>query len=134
MQHILPSGWERPKGYSNGIIAEGRVFFLAGIIGWNAEEIFESDDLVDQFRQALANIRTILESGGSGPEHITRMTWYVTDMEGYRNRLPEFGTIYKELFGKNFPVMACIGISALVEPRAKIEIEVTAMLGSTDPR
>lgn len=128
MQHILPPEWERPKGYSNGIIAQGRMFFLAGVVGWNAKEIFESDDLVDQFRQALLNIQAILEAGGSGPEHIVRMTWYVTDMEGYRNRLSEFGAIYKDIIGKNFPVMACVGVSALVEQRAKIEIEVTAVM------
>jgi len=128
MQHIIPPGWPRPRGYSNGIIAEGKMFFLAGVVGWNAREEFESDDLVDQFRQALLNIRAILEAGGSGPEHITRMTWYVTDMAGYRARIREFGAIYKNIIGKNFPVMACIGISALVEVRAKIEIEVTAMM------
>ena len=128
MQHILPEGWVRPKGYSNGIIAEGKIFFLAGVIGWNEKEEFESDKLLDQFRQALLNIRAILEAGGSGPEDITRMTWYVTDMNGYRNQLSEFGAVYKEIIGKNFPVMACIGVSALVEPQAKIEIEVTAVL------
>jgi enamine deaminase RidA (YjgF/YER057c/UK114 family) len=128
MQHILPSGWPRPSGYSNGIIAEGKMFFLAGVVGWNEREEFTSDDLVDQFRQALINIRAILEAGGSGPHHIARMTWYVTDMEGYRARLSEFGAIYMDIIGKNFPVMACIGVSALVERRAKIEIEVTAMI------
>lgn len=128
MQHILPPDWPRPKGYSNGIIAEGKMFFLAGVVGWNAREEFESDVLSDQFRQALLNIRAILDSGGSGPEHITRMTWYVTDMDGYREQLADFGAIYKDIIGKNFPVMACIGVSALVERRAKIEIEVTAMI------
>ncbi len=128
MEHILPSDWQRPKGYSNGIIAEGKMFFLAGVVGWNENEEFTSDDIVDQFRQALINIRAILETGGSGPEHITRMTWFVTDMEGYRNRLSDFGTIYMDIIGKHFPVMACIGVSALVERRAKIEIEVTAMI------
>ncbi|VAW03767.1 hypothetical protein MNBD_ALPHA01-2351 [hydrothermal vent metagenome] len=128
MQHILPPRWDRPKGYSNGIIAEGRMFFLAGVVGWNEREEFTSDDLVDQFRQALLNIRAILVAGDSGPEQITRMTWYVTDMAGYRSRLAEFGAIYQEIIGKNFPVMACIGVSALVEPQAKIEIEVTAMI------
>lgn len=128
MHHILPSGWKRPRGYSNGIIAEGKMFFLAGVVGWNEREEFTSDDLVDQFHQALVNIKAILEAGGCGPEHITRMTWYVTDMEGYRSRLSEFGAIYKDIIGKNFPVMACIGISALVERRAKIEIEVTAVI------
>ncbi|PCI43762.1 MAG: enamine deaminase RidA [Alphaproteobacteria bacterium] len=128
MQAILPPGWPRPKGYSNGIIAEGKMFFLAGVIGWNEQEEFTSDDLVDQFRQALINIRGILEAGGCGPQHITRMTWFVTDMAGYRERLAEFGAIYKDIIGRNFPVMACIGVSALVERRAKIEIEVTAMI------
>ncbi|MCF6215389.1 MAG: RidA family protein [Emcibacter sp.] len=128
MQHILPGDWPRPKGYSNGIIAEGKIFFLAGVVGWNEQEIFTSDDILDQFHQALLNIRSILNAGGSGPEHITRMTWYVTDMEGYRNRLAEFGAIYKKIIGKNFPVMACIGVSSLVERQAKIEIEVTAVI------
>jgi len=128
MHHILPSGWPRPKGYSNGIIAEGRLFFLAGVIGWNNREEFESDDLLDQFRQALLNIRAILEAGNCRPEDITRMTWYVTDMEGYRTQAREFGAIYQEIIGRNFPVMACIGVSSLVERQAKIEIEVTAMI------
>jgi len=128
MQPILPPGWARPKGYSNGIIAEGRLFFLAGIIGWNERQEFTSDDLLDQFHQALLNIRAILDAGASGPEHIMRMTWYVTDMEGYRSRLTEFGAIYRQVFGKNFPVMACVGVTALVERRAKIEIEVTAVI------
>lgn len=128
MQHILPPGWPRPKGYSNGIIAEGRMFFLAGVVGWDDREKFPSDDMLDQFRQALLNIRAILAEGGTGPEHITRMTWYVTDMESYRSRLGEFGTVYKELLGKNFPVMACVGVTALVEKQARIEIEVTAMI------
>ncbi|WP_339861806.1 RidA family protein [Paremcibacter congregatus] len=128
MKHILPAGWARPKGYSNGIIAKGEVFFIAGVVGWNNDEVFESDNLVDQFRQALLNIRAILEAGNAGPEHITRMTWYVTDMDGYRTQLPEFGAIYKEIIGKNFPVMACVGVTALVERQAKIEIEVTAVL------
>ena len=128
MKHILPAGQARPKGYSNGIIAKGEVFFIAGVVGWNNDEVFESDNLVDQFRQALLNIRAILEAGNAGPEHITRMTWYVTDMDGYRTQLPEFGAIYKEIIGKNFPVMACVGVTALVERQAKIEIEVTAVL------
>ncbi|PCJ36371.1 MAG: enamine deaminase RidA [Alphaproteobacteria bacterium] len=128
MQHILPKGWPRPKGYSNGVIAEGKMFFLAGVVGWDEQEKFTSDDILDQFHQALLNIRSILDAGGSGPEHITRMTWYVTDMEGYRNRLAEFGAIYQKIIGKNFPVMACIGVSSLVERQAKIEIEVTALI------
>jgi len=128
MRHIRPKNWAKPKGYSNGIIAEGKMFFLAGVVGWNEKEIFTSDDLVDQFRQALLNIRAILSAGDSGPEHIARMTWFITDMAGYRSRLTEFGAVYKDVIGHNFPAMACIGVSSLVEPRAKIEIEVTAMI------
>lgn len=128
MQHILPDNWKRPKGYSNGIIAEGKVFFLAGVIGWDENEEFASDDIIDQFRQALLNIRAILDAGGSSPENITRMTWFITDMDGYRNQQAEFGAIYLDIIGRNYPVMACIGVSALVEKRAKIEIEVTAMI------
>jgi len=130
MHHITPDGWRRPRGYSNGVIAEGKMFFLAGIVGWNEREEFESDDLADQFRQALLNIRAILAAGGGGPEQITRMTWYVIDMESYRNRLAEFGAIYREIIGRNFPAMACVGVTALVERRAKIEIEVTAMMAT----
>lgn len=128
MRQILPEHWERPKGYSNGIIAEGKIFFLAGVVGWNEREEFESDDMLDQFRQALLNIKAILAAGSSGPEQVTRMTWYVTDMNSYRERLQEFGQEYRAIFGKNFPVMACVGVAALVEKRAKIEIEVTAVI------
>jgi enamine deaminase RidA (YjgF/YER057c/UK114 family) len=128
MQQILPENWARPKGYSNGIIAEGKTFFLAGVVGWNEREEFESDDMLDQFRQALLNIKAILDAGNSSPAQVTRMTWYVTEMESYRERLREFGQVYRDIFGKNFPVMACVGVTALVEKRAKIEIEVTAVI------
>jgi enamine deaminase RidA (YjgF/YER057c/UK114 family) len=128
MQLLQPNGWPRPKGYANGVIAEGRVVVLAGMIGWNAQEQFDSDDLVDQVRQALLNIRAVLAEGEAGPEHLVRLTWYVVDMEGYRARAREIGAVYREVMGKVFPAMAAVGVASLVEPRAKVEIEATAVL------
>ena len=128
MKTLLPPGWPRPKGYANGISASGRLIATAGVVGWTAEEKFETDDLAGQFRQVLLNTLAILAEDGAGPEHIVRMTWYVTDIIAYRNSLPAIGAVYKELIGKNFPAMAVIGVSALVEPRAKIEIETLAMV------
>jgi enamine deaminase RidA (YjgF/YER057c/UK114 family) len=125
---LLPPGWPRPKGYANGISAEGRLIATAGVIGWNAEEQFETDDLAGQFRQVLVNTLAILAEDGAGPEHIVRMTWYVTDIEAYRNSLPEIGAAYRELIGRNFPAMAVVGVTALVEPRARIEIETLAVV------
>ncbi|WP_138378844.1 RidA family protein [Luteithermobacter gelatinilyticus] len=125
---LLPPDWPRPKGYSNGIMCEGEMIFLAGTVGWNEKEEFPSDDLVDQFRQCLINITALLVEAGAGPEHVVRLTWYVTDMEEYRRRLPEIGAVYREYMGKNFPTMACVGVTALVEKEAKIEIETTAVL------
>ena len=128
MKSLLPPGWPRPKGYANGISATGRVIATAGVIGWNAAEEFESDELAGQFRQILVNTLAILAEGGAGPEHIVRMTWYVTDIHAYRNSLPAIGAAYRELIGKNFPAMAVVGVTALVEPKAKIEIETLAVV------
>ncbi len=128
MKTLLPPGWHRPKGYANGISARGRLIATAGVVGWNAEERFETDDLAGQFRQVLVNTLAILAEDGAGPEHIVRMTWYVTDIEAYRNSLPEIGAAYRELIGRNFPAMAVVGVTALVEPRAKIEIETLAVV------
>jgi len=128
MKTLLPPGWPRPKGYANGISASGRLIATAGVVGWTAEETFETDDLAGQFRQVLLNTLAILAEDSAGPEHIVRMTWYVTDIHAYRNSLPAIGAAYKELIGKNFPAMAVVGVSALVEPRAKIEIETLAMV------
>lgn len=130
---LQPDGWPRPKGYANGVVAEGRLVVLAGAIGWNAEERFESDDLVDQVRQALGNIHTLLAEAGAGPEHIVRLTWYVVDMEGYRARGREIGAAYREVFGRAFPPMSAVGVASLVEPRAKIEIEATAVIPGEAP-
>jgi len=128
MKALLPPGWPRPKGYANGISATGRMIVTAGVIGWNAEERFEHDDLAGQFRQVLLNILAILAEDGAGPEHIVRMTWYVTDIPEYRASLKEIGAAYKELVGKNFPAMAVVGVTGLVEPRARIEIETIAVV------
>lgn len=128
MRMLQPEGWPRPKGYANGVVADGRVVVLAGMIGWNAEERFESDDLVDQVRQALANVRTLLNEAGAGPQHLVRLTWYLVDMEGFRARGREIGAAYREVLGRDFPPMAAVGVAALVERRAKVEIEATAVI------
>ena len=128
MKALLPPGWPRPKGYSNGISAKGRVIATAGVVGWNEREEFAAADLAGQFRQVLVNTLAILAEDNAGPEHIVRMTWYVTDIPAYRNSLPEIGAAYRELIGKNFPAMAVVGVTALVEPQAMIEIETLAVV------
>ena len=128
MKALLPPGWPRPKGYANGISANGRMIVTAGVVGWNAEERFETADIAGQFRQILLNTLAILAEDHAGPEHIVRMTWYVTDIEAYRRSLAEIGTAWREIIGKNFPAMAVVGVTALVEPKAKIEIETLAVV------
>ena len=128
MKTLLPPGWPRPKGYANGVSAKGRVIVTAGVVGWDAEERFESENLVSQFRQVLRNILAILAEDGAGPEHIVRMTWYVTDIPEYRFSLREIGAVYRELIGRHFPAMAVVGVSDLVEPQARIEIETMAVV------
>jgi enamine deaminase RidA (YjgF/YER057c/UK114 family) len=128
MQILQPPGWARPRGYSNGILAAGRVIFLAGQVGFNAEGKFESDDLAAQTRQALGNILAILAEAGAKAEHIVRMTWYITDRQAYLAQLQEIGVIYRELIGKHYPVMTVVEVTALIEGRAKVEIEATAVL------
>ncbi len=131
MKRILqPKGWKRPKGYSNGMEAEGRLVFTAGIIGWNGQEEFESDDLVEQTRQTLLNTLAILAEAGAAPEHIVRMTWYITDREDYLSRQKEIGQVWQETMGRQFPCMACVQVLALMESRARIEIETTAVIPS----
>ena len=128
MRKIQPPDWAEPKGYANGISARGTLIFVGGQIGWNAAQQFESDDFIAQTRQALINIAAVLKAGGAGPEHMVRMTWYVTDRVEYQARLKELGAAYREVMGKNFPAMTCVEVSGLVEDRARIEIEVTAVL------
>ncbi len=128
MKALLPPGWPRPKGYANGISARGRTIVTAGVVGWNEREEFEADDLAGQFRQVLVNTLAILAEDEAGPEHIVRMTWYVTDMAEYRASLKEIGAVWRELIGRHFPAMAAVGVAALVEPKAKIEIETMAVV------
>jgi enamine deaminase RidA (YjgF/YER057c/UK114 family) len=125
---LLPPGWSRPRGYANGIAAKGRFVFTGGVVGWDEEERFVSDNLAGQFRQVLINTLAIIAEGGAGPEHVVRMTWYVTSVADYRDSLPEIGAAWRELMGKNFPTMAVVEVAALVEPEARIEIETTAVV------
>jgi enamine deaminase RidA (YjgF/YER057c/UK114 family) len=128
MKTLQPPTWSRPKGYANGIAAEGRVVVTAGVIGWDESERIVAPDLPGQLRQVLANTLAILAEGGAGPEHVVRMTWYLVDLDEYRATLPEVGAIYREMMGRNFPAMAVLGVSGLVEPAAKIEIETMAVV------
>ncbi|MBT9455394.1 MAG: RidA family protein [Burkholderiaceae bacterium] len=130
MKQILqPAGWAAPKGYANGVAATGRQIFVAGQIGWNAQCQFESDDFVDQVRQTLLNIKAVLAEAGAGPEHITRMTWYVTDKKVYLARGREVGQAYREVLGQHYAIaMSAVQVAALMEDRAQVEIEVTAVL------
>ncbi|HZF83043.1 MAG TPA: RidA family protein [Burkholderiaceae bacterium] len=125
---LQPPGWAAPKGYANGVAARGTMIFVGGQIGWNAEQQFESDDFIAQTAQALRNVAAVLEQGGAGPQHMVRMTWYVTDRDEYVRRLSELGPVYREVMGRNFPAMTCVQVAALVEAQAKIEIEVTAVV------
>ena len=127
MKHLLPEGWQRPRGYSNGIVAEGKQVFVAGMIGWNEKEELAAG-FSAQFRQALENTVLVLKEGGAGPEHVVRMTWYVKGLDEYRQNVSGIGSAWRDLMGKNFPTMAVIGISELVEKDALIEIETTAVI------
>jgi enamine deaminase RidA (YjgF/YER057c/UK114 family) len=125
---LLPAGWPRPKGYANGVAASGRQVFVAGMIGWDAQGVFHSDDFAAQSRQALANIVAVLEAGGAKPQHITRMTWYVTSKREYLAALPQIGAAFRELVGHYDIAMTAVQVAALIEDRAKVEIEVTAVV------
>ncbi len=127
-QILHPKNWKPAKGYANGIAAEGRLVFVAGQIGWNAEQKFESRDFVKQTRQALENIVAIVAEAGGRPEHITRLTWYVTDRKEYLARLGEIGEAYRAVMGKNFPAMTMVQVVALVEDDALVEIEANAVV------
>jgi enamine deaminase RidA (YjgF/YER057c/UK114 family) len=127
-QILQPAGWPRPKGYANGVAASGRMVFTAGIVGWNEREQFEHADLAGQFRQVLLNIRAVLAEAGAAPADIVRMTCYVTDKRDYIASQASIGAAWREIFGKVFPCMAVVQVSALVEDAAKIEIETTAVV------
>jgi len=124
----LPPGWPRPKGFSNAIVAEGRMVFIAGQIGWTPDETFETDDFAGQTRQALLNIKALVEAAGGRAADIVRLTWYVTDKQDYLSNLAGVGAAYREVIGAHYPVMALVQVVALVEDRAKVEIEATAVL------
>jgi enamine deaminase RidA (YjgF/YER057c/UK114 family) len=128
MNTLQPPGWTAPKGYANGISATGRQIFVGGQIGWNAEQQFESDDFIDQVKQTLQNIAAVLKAGGAGPEHMVRMTWYVVSREEYLARQRELGAVYRDVMGRNFPAMTCVAVAGLIEARARVEIEVTAVV------
>jgi len=128
IKHLQPPGWLAPKGYANGIAARGTQIFVGGQIGWNSQQQFETDDFVAQTGQALRNIVEVLREAGAGPEHMVRMTWYITDRDEYNSRLGELGPVYREAVGRNFPAMTCVQVARLVEARAKVEIEVTAVI------
>lgn len=128
MKVLNPENWPRPKGYSNGIEATGRQIFVAGQIGWDETETIVSDDFADQFEQVLKNTLAVLAEAGAGPEHIARMTGYITNRQAYLDAAPKLGAIWKKLMGKNYPVMAFVIVAGLIEPRALIEIETTAVM------
>ncbi|MBB4351264.1 MULTISPECIES: RidA family protein [Rhizobiaceae] len=125
---LQPEGWAKPIGYANGVSATGRQIFVGGQIGWNAQCQFETDDFVGQVKQTLENIVAVLAAGGAKPEHITTMTWYFTDKAEYLGNLKGIGQAYREVIGKHFPAMAAMQVVALVEDRAKIEIQATAVV------
>ncbi|CAG0944355.1 MAG: 2-iminobutanoate/2-iminopropanoate deaminase [Rhodocyclaceae bacterium] len=128
IQLFNPTEWARPKGYSNGVTAQGQMIFVAGQVGWDANEVFQTDDLAGQVRQALANIVAILATAGAKPENIVRMNWYLADKDEYNRRLAEIGAAYRETIGRHFPAMTALQVAGFVEDGAKVEIEVTAML------
>ena len=128
MKVLQPPTWAAPRGYANGVAASGTQVFVAGQIGWNAQNVFVSDDLVAQVRQALQNVRAVLFEAGATPQHIVRMTWYLTDKHEYLARGREIGAVYRELIGSYTVAMSAVQVVALMEDRAKVEIEVTAVL------
>ena len=128
MRILQPPGWPRPRGYANGVAAEGTLVFVAGQIGWDASQTIVSDDLVDQLRQTLENTLAVLREAGAGPEHVVRMTWYLTDRREYLARARELGETYRALMGHRYPAMAVVEVKALIEDRAKLEIETTAVV------
>ncbi|HSV44793.1 MAG TPA: RidA family protein [Ramlibacter sp.] len=127
-QVVLPAGWPRPKGYANGVVAQGRMLFIAGMIGWDSQGVFHSDDFADQVRQALLNVAEVLREAGGRPEHIVRMTWYVTDKREYLAAGRAVGQSFREIIGAYNAAMTAVEVRALMEDRAKVEIECTAVI------
>jgi enamine deaminase RidA (YjgF/YER057c/UK114 family) len=133
MTALLPTGWPRPRGYANGVSASGRMVFVAGMIGWDADGRFAGDDIESQSRQALANVVAVLAAGGAEPRHLVRMTWYVTDKRAYLAAAREIGRAYRDLIGHYDVAMTAVEVSALIEDRAVVEIEATAMVPEPEP-
>jgi enamine deaminase RidA (YjgF/YER057c/UK114 family) len=133
MQKLQPSGWMKPKGYANGIVAEGGLVFVAGQVGWDETGTFRTHDFIGQVRQCLENTLAVLAEAGAGPEHVVRMTWYITDREEYLTNTESMGRVYRELMGRHFPTMTMVEVAALIESEAKVEIETTAVV-SSEPR
>jgi enamine deaminase RidA (YjgF/YER057c/UK114 family) len=128
VKKLWPAGWTPPKGYSNGIAARGTLVVVGGQIGWNAQQEFESDDFVAQAQRALKNVVEVLAEAGALPEHIVRMTWYVVDKREYLQHARSLGNVYREIMGRHFPAMTAVEVSALIEDRARVEIEATAVV------
>ena len=133
MQMLQPPGWAPAKGYANGVAASGRMVFVAGQVGWNTQQRFEADDFVGQARQALTNIVTVLAEAGARPEHIARMTWYVTDKREYLASLKALGAVYRDVIGAHYPAMSAVAVAGLVEEGARLEIEATAVIPAAEP-
>jgi enamine deaminase RidA (YjgF/YER057c/UK114 family) len=125
---LQPEGWAKPVGYANGVAARGRMVFVGGQIGWNDQSRFESDDIVAQVRQTLQNVVAVLAEGGARPEHVTTMTWYFVDKQEYLSNLKAIGAAYREVMGRSFPAMAVVEVSALIEDRARVEIQAIAVV------
>ncbi|MDG4720098.1 MULTISPECIES: RidA family protein [Thalassospira] len=125
---VQPDGWKEPKGYANGVLAQGATLYIGGQIGWNEDQVFVAKDFVGQMEQALKNIAAVLDAAGGKPEHLTRLTWYVTDKQEYLAKQREVGRAYRDVLGKNFPAMTMVVVSALVEDEALLEIEGTAVI------
>jgi enamine deaminase RidA (YjgF/YER057c/UK114 family) len=128
VRRLQPPGWPEPRGYANGIEAEGRLVFVAGQIGWDSTGAFPAEDMAGQVRQALSNVVAVLAEAGAGPEHVVRLTWYVTDRDEYVASLKEIGAAYRDVMGRHFPAMAAVEVSRLVEAQARVEIEATAVV------
>ena len=128
MDFLQPPGWARPRGYANGVAASGRSVHVSGMIGWDGQGVFHTDDFAGQVRQTLENVVAVLAEAGAGPEHIVRMTWYVLDKQEYLAAHKEVGQAYRDVIGRHFPAMTAVQVAGLIEERARVEIEVTAVL------
>ncbi|TFW34824.1 RidA family protein [Massilia horti] len=128
MEFLNPPAWPRPRGYSNGVAARGRIVSVSGMVGWDASGRFVTDDFVGQARQALENIVAVLREGGAGPEHIVRMTWYVLDKREYLDAASSLGAAYREVIGRHYPAMSAVQVAGLMEDQARVEIEATAVI------